>query len=365
MRNYHQTILPVLLLIALLFSPVRPVWAENPLPGEPPLLPDRFLPADLSIPSQPAAPLAPARFYVRIPLVTNQVNLAADPTGSLANARTFYQQEYLSYASTPAGWTGSQASCQPGTTSLAFQQAVLRRINYFRALAGVPANVTFSADANRKAQAAALMISASGQVSHSPSTSWPCYSADASSGAGSSNLFLGEFSWNAITGYMRDPGGLNSAAGHRRWILYPQTQTMGSGDVPAAGAYSSANALVILDGHYGDPRPATRYGFVAWPPPGYVPAPLVFARWSFSYPLADFSQARVSMSSNGANVPVTLAPVTNGFGENTLVWVPYNLSDAASWPVQAINTSLSVTVSNVLVNGAVRSFSYSLTVFNP
>jgi hypothetical protein len=68
------------------------------------------------------------------------------------------------------------------------------------------------------------------------------------------------------------------------------------------------------------------------PPPGYVPYQTAYARWSFSYPGADFSAASVSMSSAGANLPVRLEPVVSGYGENTLVWIPSGLSNAAGGP---------------------------------
>ena len=168
--------------------------------------------------------------------------------------------------------------------------------NYFRAMAGVPADITFSDESNRLAQAAAFMMSANHQIiSHTPPTNWICYSSDGAAGAGSSNLYLGVYAWNAITGYMKDPGGGNYFIGHRRWILYPQTQIMGTGDIPPVSNFSSSNALRVFDNHMWEQRPPTREEFVAWPPPGFVPYQVVFPRWSFSFAQADFSQAWVSM----------------------------------------------------------------------
>ena len=143
------------------------------------------------------------------------------------------------------------------------------------------------------------MMSANNQLSHSPSPTWQCYTPEGAAAAGKSDLFLGVYGWDAISGYVRDPGDFNGAVGHRRWILYPQTQTMGTGDLPPTGG-SSSNALWVIDGHVWDPRPATRDMFVAWPPPGYVPYQVVFPRWSFSYPNADFSQASVTMTLDGS-----------------------------------------------------------------
>ena len=356
-------------ILIIIFANSISVFADTPVPGDPPLV-------VLSVTANPSpTPLAKAkvspnasttiRFRVHIPLLERGSDETAVNISSRHDVLDFYQNHYMANTSTPINWTGSHTSCAPGTTSTNFQQAVLERINYFRAMAGVPASITFSADTNRKAQNAALMMSAAGQLSHSPASSWACYSPDGASAAGSSDLYLGEFSWNAITGYIRDPGAGNEAAGHRRWILYPQTQLMGTGDVPSSSQFYAANSLVIFDEHMSDPRPATREAFVAWPPAGYVPAPIVFPRWSFSYAQADFSAASVQMRSNGADLPVKLASVANGYGENTLVWVPLRLGDWDNWPKIIADTTYSVTVSNVIINGASRSFSYYVTVFNP
>ena len=103
-------------------------------------------------------------------------------------------------------------------------------------------------------------------------------------------------------GYMIDPYSNNTAAGHRRWILYPQTQTMGTGDVPQSGDFLPANSTWVFDSKYGTARPAVRDSFVAWPTKGYVPYTVIPARWSFGYPNANFSNASVSVTKNGVAV---------------------------------------------------------------
>ncbi len=168
---------------------------------------------------------------------------------------------------------------------------------------------------------------------------------------------------------MVDAGNGNDEAGHRRWILYPQTTAMGTGDVPGNGnGYPMANALGVIDtSTYGNPRPATRDSFVAWPARGYVPYQTIPVRWSFSYAGADFSAAAVAMRRNGAAVPVSLETVYNGYGENTLVWVPDNQNPNAP-PVNnppAADTTVTVTVSNVFISGAPQNFTYQVIVFDP
>jgi uncharacterized protein YkwD len=306
-----------------------------------------------------------ATYTIYLPALSRPVEASTLDVHVRQSALDFYRQEYLGTLGTPLTWSGSLAACDPGATNEAYRQAIGRRINYFRAMAGVPARVTFSAEANQLAQAAALMMSANRSLSHNPPPDWRCYSSDGADGAGSSNLHLSSTPADPISNYMRDAGAGNAALGHRRWILYPQTETMGTGDIPAGQGYPSTNALLVFDAHMWASRPDVRDVFVAWPPAGYVPYPVVYARWSFSYPNADFGAAAVRMTQGGAPVAVAQASPVQGYGENTLAWIPLGLSDGAAWPRPAGDTTYVVTVENVRVDGQSRTFSYAVTVFDP
>jgi hypothetical protein len=75
-------------------------------------------------------------------------------------SRQFYNLVFGASENVPMDWSGAFASCTPGTNSTAYLQAVMRRVNYFRAMAGIPASITFSNEFSRKAQAAALIMGA-------------------------------------------------------------------------------------------------------------------------------------------------------------------------------------------------------------
>ncbi len=325
--------------------------AVLPRLGEPPTFPAstatlRALQAAEAVPRE--QPLGP-------PLTVAPANREA--------SRAFYLTYYQGTAPS-IEWTGDRSSCNAGTTASGFKDFVSLRINYFRAMAGAPAGVSFLDAYSAKAQQAALMMSVNNSLSHFPPTTWQCYTADGAEAAGSSDLYLGVYGAEAITGYIRDPGPNNGAVGHRRWILYPQTQNMGTGDIPPSGG-SAANALWVFDSHMWETRPATREEFVAWPPPGYVPYQVVFPRWSFSYPSADFSLASVVMTQGAQNVPLVQETVHNGYGENTIVWVVNGMTDWQSWPQPTADTVYHVTVSNVLIAGSPRSFTYDVIVMDP
>jgi hypothetical protein len=176
------------------------------------------------------------------------------------------------------------------------------------------------------------MMSVNGQLSHKPPPNWLCYTGDGAEAAGSSNLFLGIFGPAAITGYIYDQGSGNYTEGHRRWLLYPQTERMGCLDIPATGGYWSSNALWIFDENMWAPRPQPSEEYVAWSPPGYVPQQVIFPCWSFAIDDADFSGVSVETSSGRQSNPVTVQPVVKGYRENTLGWEP-DLSFGAPRPM--------------------------------
>jgi uncharacterized protein YkwD len=322
-------------------------------------------------PIAPTFPLSLEGLQATRPQAAAQAQQAAATNGGYSidagnreQVRLFYNSVFASSAGIASGWSGNVAGCNAGDTAAEYKAAILRRINWFRAMAGIPAAVQFDASFSQQAQQAALMMAANQQLSHTPPTNWLCYTTTGAAAAGKSNLTIGRTGPDAIgESYMRDEGANNAAVGHRRWLLYPQTQFMGTGDVDSALA---TNALWVQDSNIFGARPAVRDDFVAWPTKGYTPYTLVYPRWSFSYPGADFSTAVLTMvDANGATVATRRETPAAGFGENTLVWFPGNYVDGMSWAKPAADTAYQVTISNVKVGGAARSFTYNVTVFDP
>lgn len=288
-------------------------------------------------------------------------------TSSREEVRKFFNAVYTDSENVDPQWTGDVANCIAGSVSDRFAEAVALRINWVRALAGVPAWVTLDPVYCQKAQKAALMISANNNASHTPPPTWQCYSLDGAEACGNSNLSIGSYGPDAIIRYIEDFGPFNYAVGHRRWLLYPNTRLMGTGDIPHNEHGPAANAVWIIDPYLSQPRPTTREPYVAWPPPGYVPYQVVFARWSFSYPKADFSATKVTMTSNSIPVSVTVEPVEIARGENTVVWFMTGLDTTwmMRWPCPSSDVNFTVSVTDVLVNGVKTNFQYTVTVFDP
>ncbi len=360
-----KTLLPMIrlciaVLVAVTLLPGRAAGGEDPamMPG---------LPA-VRLGDAPRAPDRTDSLNVRnsAPRLLSTTGGFSVNTASREAVRNFFRGVFGTSDGVPLDSTADVANCVAGNTSSSYQEAVLRRINWYRAMAGVPADVSLDPANHWKCQETALMMSAENGLSHFPPIEWACYTDDGALGARNSNIAIGNAGPDAITAYMMDHGGNNAAVGHRRWILYPQTQIMATGDVPSQGNFALANAVWVFDAHYGGSRPSVRDSFVAWPPPGFVPYSSVFPRWSFAIPDADFSGAKVTMRSNGVVVPVSLELYDPGAGENTLVWYPVGFDNQvpAIWPKPLQDTVFQIKIDGIL-SAPASSYSYLVTVFDP
>ena len=217
-------------------------------------------------------------------------------------------------------WGGSEESCTPGKLSPEIQKQFLQRLNYVRRVAGVPDNCVLRDSWNQYCQATALLMSANGDLSHFPPTTWNCYTKEGAIGANNSNLSLGYSCVDALMGQLDDSGDNNYFVGHRRWILNPARKVFGHGST------SYAMALWALGGENSDYDPAivkefeTQY--VCWPPEFYFPSVLNTARWSFSLRGADFSKAEIEMYSGNNKIEVKVLEFSPGYGLSTVVWEP-------------------------------------------
>lgn len=234
-----------------------------------------------------------------------------------------YKANYLSsdLNNTELNWSGNSDSCEAGKISKIADQKLLQRLNYVRRLAGLPDQCVLRDEWNKKCQAAALMMTANGSLSHNPPKTWSCYTDEGYSGASRSNLALGA---SGVDGLMLqlDDGGISSA-GHRRWILNPYRKVFGHGST------DNAMALWALGGENADyPEAITEKfetQFVAWPPEGYVPMDLLTSLWSFALDNSNFETTVVEMTKGNKKIECTIYEQEFGYGQNTLVWLVADL----------------------------------------
>ena len=277
------------------------------------------------------------------------------PLSTRAEAVSLYRTMYMATDGLPNGWTGNVASCNAGDVSASYRNAGLQRIEYFRMMTGLPAGLALDTTWNAKCQETALMMTANRSLSHTPPTTWTCYTAAGAEAAGKSNLAGGYSSLaTAIIGWMSDNG--VSSLGHRRWVLCPPLATAGLG--ATFGNSYPAYAMWVIGGN--GARPA-QPEFVAWPPPTWVPYAVVYPVWSFSMSGANFAGASVVMTRGTTNITLTLQQLPNGYGDNTLAWTPQGIPGGAP----ASDTVYHVEVNNVVVGGQTRSFGYDVTIIDP
>ena len=218
-----------------------------------------------------------------------------------------------------------------------------------------------------------LMMAANGALSHTPPTSWNCYTAAGAAAAGQSNIYLGmggglRYLQDAdiVIGWLTDVNNLvSNSIGHRRWLLYPFLATISYGRV--AGRYqgssrADAASIKVINSAQNTAGPLP--DFVAYPFQDYP------ARYFDTAALLSFGVIADKSRNFGANTNVTFAqatisvrqrggaalPVSNISWDNEGFGLPNNLQ----WSVAGVapGTVYDVMIDRVNVGGTLRSYSY-------
>lgn len=234
------------------------------------------------------------------------------------------------------------------------QRRTITAVNYMRAMSGLDP-VTIDPELSRRAQKSALIQHYQGYLTHYPSKSARCATKAGIRASARSNIALGWEGARVILGYMAEPGGNNTAAGHRRWIQDPYTETMGTGQA------GRAHALYVLS-RFSPANPAPRY--LSWPTAGYFPAELEPAgRWSFGMSRSgdvSFAKVKVTATSNGKNLKLHTYRAELGYGDQvSVVW-----DFAKPIKVRKGTRTVAVTISGVTQRGVrLAPYTYSVRLF--
>jgi len=245
-------------------------------------------------------------------------------------------------------------SCIAGTISQLAYDRTLQRINYYRRLVGLADTIKWNPAWHNRAQEAALMMKANNKLDHFPDSTWLCFSFEGFLGA-SGNLSLGFHSVYSVAGLINDFGANNKSVGHRRSILRsrPVRLSLGSTDNSGVVGWGGGGASQLPD----------NYSFTAYPPQGFVPAPLVYDRWSFSMFGASFDNATVTMRDldtiPSTTIPITINPVEDAAGDPTIVWEP-NLAYLIKG--HRVDRTYRINVSNIFIGGRYIGAVYDVTI---
>ena len=272
----------------------------------------------------------------------------------------------------------SIASCQPGQLSSGTTGTVLAELNAIRALHKLPP-VTYSATDEAAAQAAALLQAANDALSHTPPTTWRCYTALGSTGSGTSNLYGGYGNGltlltedQVLAGWLTETNNLVvDSVGHRRWLLYPFLGSIAYGRVAGASPTQTrgdAAALKVFGNAGSGVANGTLPPYVAYPYQDYP------ARYFDTASLLSFSVIASGNANSSANATVNFANAVvtvrqRGAGtltvsKQTYDNVGYGLPNNLQFAVAGLQAGVyyDVTITGVVVSGATQSYSYYFRV---
>lgn len=315
-------------------------------------------------------------------LVTPIVTPAPTPTPTPAPTPTPSPVATVNEPATGADFTTSVAqlyaaapniaACQTGQLKRAVGARVLAVLNDIRAHHGLPA-VTYAMAEEAASMQSALMMAANGQLSHTPPTDWKCYTGAGATAAGQSNIYLGygsglRYSQDAdiMIGFLTDVDNLiANNIGHRRWLLYPFLSSVAYGRVAGAEATrgradGAAIKVINTTQNFAGPLP----DFVAYPYQDYP------ARYYANGALLSFSVIADKTRNFGANAQVRFAnaAITVRPRDGAALTVGniaydndgFGLPNSLQWSVAGLvaNTTYDVTISNVVVAGVPKTYSY-------
>ena len=242
-------------------------------------------------------------------------------------------------------FTGSIAQCQPGDVTAPGRANALKLLNMYRFIADLPA-VTNDAALDVKAQACALMMDANNALSHTPPTSWTCYSAAGAEAAGKSNI-ASTAGVEAMDLYMNDRGNATTM-GHRRWFLSNSLGPVGLGSAPDG----SCAWVIGGGGRAGKP-------WMAWPAPGPFPFEAMSAGgfgstidvtgWTVQSDNINLGSATVTVTDAGQARPVSVTQLGANYGSRYAIRFTAN-----GWTSQAGHTY------HVVVGGVTTPITYDV-----
>lgn len=167
----------------------------------------------------------------------------------------------------------------PRAPSPGILAGALAKLNFFRALADVPSDITLDDRYTNQCQYAAELLEIIGHLTHTPEkpTGYDNTAYELGlAGCSHSNIFQSSAMTNcveAFDGYMGDSNATNiDRLGHRRWILDPAMRKTGFGDS------RHFSAMYALD----HSRPEIEdFDFICFPPRGLCPLNMFGPTWAW------------------------------------------------------------------------------------
>lgn len=268
----------------------------------------------------------------------------------------------------------NEKDCFEGVLTLSEKIKALDRLNYIRKIHGLT-EVNYNYDKDVAVQKSALIAVANQLLTHFPEKSSKCYTTTGDSACQQSNLHLSYYSsigkvWNSaesVDGWINER--YSQSIGHRRWFLSPFLKSVSFGRVDQIkpnGQYWVASSMWVWDS---EGSTNADVEFIACPfhnyPQSAFDKDLILSfsvlmnktNW-WSNNKVNFSSASVQVKDdNQSNYAVTNLSFDN---QN------YGLPNNLQWKVTGLeyNKKYNVTISNVNVNGELKSYNYWFKIEN-
>ena len=271
------------------------------------------------------------------------------------------------------------AACTSGIPSDSEKQKVLNRLNYLRSIHKLKP-VQYNDAYDEITGECALVIAANKNLSHTPDSSWKCWSQVAYDGCYSSNISLATAtnqdlsltdSAEIIDGFMTEENEVPpTTLGHRRWFIDPWLKTIAFGRAD----YSDGNGHFVLgsavrvinrdDQNDQQDISDSDIKFVAYPFENY-PAELYNDNVMMSFTVI---KDKFSKYSNGTGITFSTATIAIVDQNNKTMKVKniefdtdaYGVPNNLRWYAEGIkpNVKYNVTVSNVMINNNSEFYQY-------
>jgi uncharacterized protein YkwD len=267
------------------------------------------------------------------------------------------------------------ASCTSGIPSDSEKKKVLDRINYLRSIHKL-SPVVYDEKDDEIAAECALVIAANEQLSHTPDSSWECWSQVAYDGCHSSNIHIEMASYDIsstnsadiVDGFMTEEyQGEPKTLGHRRWLIDPWLTHIAFGRADyydGSGYYVIGSAIKVINDDDGNDDISTDIKFVAYPFENY-PKELYNDNIMMSFTVI---KDKFSKYSNGTGINFASATIAIIDPDNKTMKVKniesdtqgYGVPNNLRWYVEGIkpNVKYNVTVSDIMINNNPEFYQY-------
>jgi uncharacterized protein YkwD len=300
-----------------------------------------------------------------VAVVTGTTPSPQSPTPAPAPAPTASPTSWAAAAASLYDVQPDASACRAGSLKASVKADFLARLNAIRALHQLSA-VSYSDVEDAQEAQSSLMMAVNKQLSHTPPTSWTCYTAEGAAAAGSSNLIGG---WGTGLGFNTEDDYLGSwlteigsaSIGHRRWILDPFLGKTSYGRVAVVlpdGSRASAASMKVFNFAVGGPVPSSVPAFVAYPFGDYP------ARYFSTSAFLSFSAVAARTTAFGANASVSFAratiSVSSPTGPLSVTDVSsdndgYGLANNVQWHVAGLQAGVTYSVRISGVTGACQT----------